>query len=375
MSKPVVIVGAGAIGLSIGWMLSRSGTDVLVLDRDRAGRQTSWLSAGMLAPETELGFEQEALYEFGRESMNRWPEFVKNLEADSGQHVDYRTEGILHVASDRDEAEALQRQYQFQLAQGLDVTWMSGAEAREIEPFLAPRLPAAVYSKSDHQVDNRLLVEALAVAFQKKGGVLRENAEVRAIEATQGGVGLVLGEGEKISAEKVILAAGAWSRAIDGIERALRPAVRPVKGQMIQLRMEPPFELKHVVWGRRAYLTPKSSGRLLLGATVEERGFDTTVTAGGLYTLLEAGWRLVPGIYDLEVTETWAGLRPGSRDNEPILGDAGVPGVIYATGHFRNGILQIPITASEISKMILTGETSAWLKPFSPQRFATQSTT
>lgn len=374
MDKPIVIVGAGVIGLSIGWKLAAAGQSVIVFDRGDAGREASWLSAGMLAPQTEMGFEDEAIYALGRESLNRWPAFVSALEAASGLSVDYRTEGILHVADDRDATEALQRQFEFQKGHGLDVEWMTGTRARDIEPFLAPRLPAAVYCKSDHQIDNQLLVEALVRAFQKSGGVLREFTQVKTIIPDEAAPAVILADGSRVEATRVILAAGAWSRQIEGIAPDAQPPVRPVKGQMLQLQMALPFELTHVIWGPDCYIVPKSSGRLLLGATVEERGFDSSITAGGLYKLLEAGWRIVPGIYDLEVTETWAGLRPGSRDNDPILGEVDVPGVVYATGHYRNGILLVPVTADEITRLILKGETSDWLEPFSPKRF-TRSTT
>lgn len=374
MDNPIVIVGAGVIGLSVGWKLAAAGHSVVMFDRGDAGKEASWLSAGMLAPQTEMGFEDEAIYALGRESMNRWPTFVKDLEAASGMSVDYRTEGILHVADDRDAAEALQRQYEFQKGHGLDVQWLTGAAARDIEPFLAPRLPAAVYCKSDHQIDNRLLVEAIKVAFKKKGGVLHEFTSVKAIIPDEVNPAIILEDGSHVAAARVVLAAGAWSRQIGGIAPEAQPPVRPVKGQMLQLKMDLPFELTHVVWGPDCYIVPKSNGRLLLGATVEERGFDTSVTAGGLYKLLEAGWRIVPGIYDLEVTETWAGLRPGSRDNDPVIGEAEVPGVVYATGHYRNGILLIPVTAEEVTRLILKGETSEWLEPFSPKRFARATT-
>lgn len=373
MQNPVVIVGAGVIGLSIGWQLSRAGVKTVILERQAAGREASWASAGMLAPESEMGFEDEALYQVGRHSMSRWPDFVKALEADSGMSVDYRTEGILRVADDRDAASSLHRLYDFQKAQGLDVHWLTGAEARDIEPFLAPRLPAAVYSKADHQVDNRLLVEALIAGFKRHGGVIHEHDPVQVISSGHGDTVVVTEKGQRMVADKVILAAGAWSRKIDGLAPEVLPPVRPVKGQMLQLQMALPFDLTHVVRGRDAYLAPKSNGRLLLGATMEERGFDKMVTAGGLYDLLDAGWKIVPGIYDLEVTETWAGLRPGSRDNEPLLGHAPMPGVIYATGHFRNGILLTPVTAEEIAKLVITGETSEWLQPFSPLRFSIAS--
>lgn len=374
MDKPVVIVGAGVIGLSIGWELARSGHAVQVFDRGEAGREASWLSAGMLAPQVEMGYEDEAIYTLGRESMRRWPGFVKALEAGSGLSVDYRTEGILHVADDRDATEALQRQFDFQKSQGLDVEWLTGAEAREVEPFLAPRLPGAVFCKSDHQVDNRLLVDALIRALHKSGGLLREYTPVKSIAPDETMPAVILGDGSRIEASRVILSSGAWSRTIEGLEPEDRPPVRPVKGQMLQLQMALPFDLRHVVWGPGCYIAPKSNGRLLLGATVEERGFDRSVTAGGMYALLEASWRVVPGIYDLVVTETWAGLRPGSRDNDPVLGESNAPGVVFATGHYRNGILLTPVTAEEIARLVVTGETSDWLRPFSPKRFTRSST-
>jgi glycine oxidase len=172
----------------------------------------------------------------------------------------------------------------------------------------------------------------------------------------------------------VVVAAGVWSRQIEGIAPDQRPSVRPVKGQMMELQMELPFELEHVVRGPEAYLAPKSSGRLLVGATSEEMGFDTTVTAGALYDLLEGAWEVVPGIYDLTVRDTWAGLRPASRDHAPVLGSASAPGVIYATGHYRHGVLLTPVTAQEIARLVRTGETSRWLEPFSPRRFDGVST-
>lgn len=375
MQHPVVIVGAGVIGLSIGWKLCKAGVNTLILERNRAGQEASWASAGMLAPQCELGFEEEALYKLSRESLSRWPAFTKELEANSNASIDYRTEGILQVADDRDAAEALQRQYAFQKEQGLDVQWLTGAEAREIEPFLAPRLPAAVFSKSDHQVDNRLLTTALLAAFENAGGKIEEHTAVKSIDINAAVPEVVTESGERISADQVILAAGAWSRKVEGLTPVSLPPVRPVKGQMIQLQMQLPFDLQHVIRGRDAYLAPKSNGRLLLGATMEERGFDKSVTAGGLYDLLDAGWKMVPGIYDLEVTDTWAGLRPASRDNEPLLGQSSIPNVIFATGHYRNGIVLVPITAEEIARLILKKETSEWLVPFSPLRFDPHTTT
>ena len=323
----------------------------------------------MLAPDAEIGFEERALYRLSRESLRRWPAFARALEEATGQGVDYRDEGTLVVADDRDSAETLRRLYRFQKEEGLGVEWLTGAEALEIEPFLAPRLAAAVFAPSDHQVDNRRLVGALRAAFLDAGGRLRERTSVQAIRPDDRRPAVVLEGGERVEAGVVVVAAGAWSARLEGLEPAGRPPVRPVKGQMIELRMERPFELRHVVRGPAAYLAPKSDGRLLVGATTEEMGFDTRVTAGGLYTLLEGAWEVVPGIYDLPLTDTWAGLRPGSRDHAPLLGRSNAPGVLLATGHYRHGVLLTPITAQEIARLALTGETSPWLEPFSPRRF------
>jgi glycine oxidase len=365
----IIIIGAGAVGLSIGWRLARRGAGVVIFERGAAGRATSWLAAGMLAPDAEIGFEELELYRLNRESARRWPAFVEDLESDSGMPVDFRTEGTLIVADDRDAAEALRRRYQFMREMGLTVEWLTGAEALEIEPFIAPHLAAAVHSPRDYQVDNRLFVDALAEAFRGKGGELREHRPVRSIEPDAERPHVVLEDGERIAGSAVIVAAGAWSRTIEGLRARERPPIRPVKGQMLELLIERPFDLRHVVRGPNAYLAPKSNGRLLVGATSEEMGFDERVTAGGLYHLLEHAWEIVPGIYDLPVVDSWAGLRPASRDHLPIIGYGEAPGVVMATGFYRHGILLTPVTSDEIARLLLEQETSDWIEPFSPRRF------
>ncbi len=371
MTRDVLIVGGGVIGLSLGWRLAERGRSVTVFERDRVGRGASYAAAGMLAPAAEIQFEEGDLYRLGRESLRRWPAFARALEAASGTGVDYRAEGTLVVADDRDAAEALRRLYRFQQAHGVPVEWLTGAEAREAEPMLSPRLAAAVFSPEDHQVDNRRVLEALRVAAERAGVRLREGVAVEAVEPDGRRPAVVTEDGGRVEASVVVLAAGAWVRGIGGIEPAV--PVRPVKGQMLSLHAEPPFELRHVVRGPDAYLAPKSDGRLVVGATSEERGFDTSVTAGGLYRLLEGAIAVVPGTEELEVSETWAGLRPASRDHAPLLGTA-APGVVLATGHYRHGVLLTPVTAGELAREIeaaLDGrpETSDWLGPFAPRRF------
>jgi glycine oxidase len=375
MDRDVLIVGGGTIGLAVGFELVRRGRPVTIFERDRAGRGTSYQAAGMLAPDAEIEFEELELYAFNRESLRRWPEFADRVEAASGQSVDYRDDGTLIVADDRDAAEALERLYAFQQEQGLTVEWLTGAEAREIEPFVAPRLSAAVFAPSDHQVDNRRLVDALRTAFEAEGGTLHEDTPVEAVVPDAEAPAVRTAGGERVSGDRVVVASGVWSRELDGLTPDAVPPVRPVKGQMIQMRRKRPFDLQHVVRGPEAYLAPKSDGRIVMGATSEEMGFDTTVTAGGLYDLLEGGWEVVPGIRDLPIEETWAGLRPASRDHAPLLGNSSAPGVIMATGHYRHGILLTPITAEEIARLLQTGETSDWLEPFSPRRFSEAGST
>jgi len=370
MADPVIIVGGGVIGLATGFELLRAGIPTKILDRNRAGRGTSWLAAGMLAPDTEIGFEELELYDLNRESLRRWPEFAAAVEKASGRDVDYRDDGTLIVADDPDSTKRIRRLYEFQKEQGLEVDWLTGDEARDREPFVGPRVSAAIWVESDHQVDNRLLLDALREAFLAEGGTLREDTPVERVHPDDEAPAVVTEDGEEIRGRDVVIAAGVWSRQLDGLAPAEPPPVRPVKGQMIQLQMKLPFDLQHVIRGPDAYLAPKSNGRLVIGATSEEMGFDTQVTAGGLYDLLEGAWEIVPGVYDLAVDDTWAGLRPASRDHAPIVGRSGAPGVIVATGHYRHGILLAPVTAQEVTKLVETGETSRWIEPFSPARFS-----
>lgn len=371
MSRPqhVIFVGAGVIGLSIAWRLCREGIDVTLFDRGEAGRQASWQAGGMLAADAEMGFEEPELYRFARASMDRWPAFVRELEADSGLDVDFRTEGTLRVADDADSEARLRRVYEFQKEHGVDLRWINGREAREIEPFLAPRVSAAIETRHDVQVDNRKLVTALVEAIRRHGGRIIENTQIRRIDPDGSNPRVVDHEGKEATADLVVLSAGAWSRQIDGLPDGVRPPVRPVKGQMIELKMIRPFSIEKVIRGPHGYIVPKAGGRLLIGATSEEMGFDTDVTAGGIYKLLEGAWEILPGIYDLPITATWAGLRPASRDHEPILGMSDAAGVFIATGHYRHGIMLTPQSAFVASELILGRETSPWPGPFSPTRF------
>ncbi|MFZ3238762.1 MAG: glycine oxidase ThiO [Stellaceae bacterium] len=365
-----VVVGAGVIGLGIAWRLAKAGCAVTVYDRGAAGHGASWAAAGMLAAAVETEPGEETLLGLTLESQRLWPDFAREVEAASGIGVGYRDEGTIVVALTRDDAEQLRFTYEFQKGLGLAIEWVSGAEARRREPHLRPGVSAAVLSPYDHQVENRALARALAMAAQRAGATIHEHCPVRELEIGGGQVrGVVTAQGRD-PADVVVLAAGAWSREIAGIPAPYLPPVRPIKGQMLALRMDPAAPLlRHVVWLPRGYLVPRRDGRLVVGGTVEERGFDDTVTAGGLLALIEGAWRAVPAIEELPVAETWVGFRPGSRDDAPMLGPSGIDGLVVATGHHRNGILLTPVTAQAISSYVLSGRVPDSLRPFSPDRF------
>ena len=378
-NRNVIIIGGGVIGLGIGWQLAKEGASVTLYERDRVGRAASWAAAGMLAPLAEAHTEEPELLKLGCHSLARYPQWVKELEADADMSIGYRAEGTLIVGLEPDDTHQLRHLYASQQQLGLDAEWLIGKEARDIEPALSPRVTAAIRCAADHQVDNRRMVTALQRAYQACGGVLHENSCVAHIKVKNGAAtGVSVGEpscSRLHEADVIVLAAGPWSSQIAGIPDAIRPPVRPVKGQMLALQMEAGIAIKTVIRTVRArypmsvYLVPRTDGRLIIGATSEEMGFDTRLTAGGLFELLRGAWEAVPGVYELPILETWTGLRPGSRDNAPILGHTPIDNLIVATGHYRNGILLTPVTAYEIAKLILTGEMSPTIAPFQLKRF------
>ena len=369
--KTVAIIGAGVVGLGIAWRLAARGVAVDVFDRGTAGAGATHAAAGMLAACAEAEPGEEALVALGRESQARWPAFAAELKAASGIDVELRREGTLDVALTADDQARLMHHLTFQQKLDLPVQWISAAESRRREPHLAGKLAGAIWSPQDHQVENRKLALALRGAAQATGARINEHQPVAEIINNGRRVeGIALVDGRKVAADAVVLAAGAWSRKIAGLPAPLLPPVRPIKGQMLALRMDRNAPLvTHVLWGPGIYLVPRLDGRLIVGGTVEEKGFDTNLTAGGLLTLLEAAWRLVPAIEELPIDEMWVGHRPGSRDDAPILGPAPIEGLVYATGHHRNGILLAPVTADALARLVLEGSIDPAIRPFSIERF------
>ena len=370
-SSDVVVVGAGAVGLAIAWRAAQRGLRVTVLERaDVPGAGTSAVAAGMLAPISETIATELALMRLGLESVDAYPEFVAELREASGVDPGYLRCGTLLAARDGDEAEALGRELELRQSLGLAVHRLRSSEARRLEPALSPALRLALEIPDDHAIDPRKLTAALARAVTTAGVALRTGATVERVSVADGRVaGVRLIDGERIVAEHVVVAAGAWTEAVGGLPPHLRVPIHPVKGQILRLH-DPagPGLLTRVLRMTGGYLVPRGDGRYVLGATMEERGFDTTVTAGGAFELLRNAFELLPSVTELVIDELSAGLRPATPDNTPAIGPGGVPGLHWAVGHYRHGILLTPITA-ELVAGALVGE-RAVPDEFSPARFA-----
>jgi glycine oxidase len=359
----VVVVGGGVIGLSVAWRAARRGLSVSVVDPE-PGRGATGVAAGMLAPVTEVHYGEEALLALNLDSARRYPAFVAELEAVSGTDTGYRASGTVAVARDADDLAALEELVGYQRSLGLGVERLRSRELRQLEPGLAPGVRGGAVVAGDHQVDPRRLVGALLGACHRLGVALRREPARR----VDGGSVTVAGGGVE-RGDAVVLAAGAWSGGIEGLPPEVRAAVRPVKGQIVRLRGRGAPPITRNVRGADAYLVPRGDGEVVVGATVEERGFDTTVTGGAVHELLRAAIELVPEVAELALVETAAGLRPGTPDNGPLLGASTIDGLVAATGHYRNGILLAPVTADAVAEMLATGEAPSEIAAFSPRRF------
>jgi glycine oxidase len=370
-SVDIAIVGGGVIGLAIGWRAAQRGLRVVVLERGAPGCGTSRLAAGMIAPISEASLSEPDLLALGRASAAIYGAFVDELIETTGVDPLYRRFGTLLVARDLDEAQALERELAFRERLSLPVRRLLPSETRQLEPGLAPTLRLGLEIADDHAIDPRLLASALARAVELAGGSVRSGADVAEVLCEAGRVvGLRLRDGERVVAESVVIAAGPWSASLAGIPRDAVVPLRPVKGQILRLR-DPagPGLLSRVLRMQPGYVVPRGDGRYVLGATMEERGFDTTVTAGAIHDLLRDAIELLPGLGELVIEEIEAGIRPGTPDNAPVIGPGALAGLYWATGHHRNGILLTPITA-ELACAELAGEPRAELgAPFDPARF------
>ena len=349
----VAVVGGGIVGLACAWRAAQRGLSVVVLERDTIGAGATAVAAGMLAPVTEADFGEEALLELNLAAAERWPAFADQLAEASGQSCGFRRSGALVVAADRDDAEELRRLAELHAALGLRSGWISARDCRALEPGLSPRVRGAIDVPGDSQADPAATAAALAEACRRSGVELLEHVEVGEVATTGGratGVRTATGE---VEAAAIVVAAGAWTAGLGGDA----PPVRPVKGQIAALRAGDPSQApQRIVRTPRCYLLAREDGRVVLGATVEERGFDRATTADGVFRLLEAAREVLPDVGELEWVGVRAGLRPGTPDNRPVIGRGEPDGLVWATGHYRNGVLLAPLTGDLVAGLLAGDE-------------------
>ncbi|WP_328860279.1 glycine oxidase ThiO [Streptomyces sp. NBC_00306] len=377
-ASDVLVVGGGIIGLVTAWRAAQRGLAVTVADPEPGGGAAQ-VAAGMLAAVTELHYGEQTLLALNVASAQRYPAFVAELEEASGQGVGYRACGTLAVALDADDRAHLRELHALQRRSGLASEWLTGRECRRLEPMLAPGVRGGLRVDGDHQVDPRRLASSLVTACERAGVVFRHGWAERLSVTGDRAAGVVLADGEELTADQVVLAGGSLSGRLNGVPADVLPPVRPVKGQVLRLTVPPAYApflsrtVRAVVRGSDVYLVPRENGELVVGATSEELGWDTTVTAGGVYELLRDAHELVPGITELPLTETRAGLRPASPDNAPLLGPTALPGLHLATGHHRNGVLLTPVTGDVMAAVLVSGSLPDEARPFTPRRFSAVS--
>ncbi|WP_327409995.1 glycine oxidase ThiO [Streptomyces sp. NBC_01281] len=374
-SSDVLVIGGGIIGLVTAWRAAQRGFTTALVDPEPGGGAAQ-VAAGMLAAVTELHYGEETLLGLNLASARRYPDFAAELTEATGQDLGYRRCGTLAVALDADDRAHLRELHALQSRSGLDSEWLTGRECRRLEPMLAPGVRGGLRVDGDHQIDPRRLAAALVTACERAGVNIHRTWAERLTVVRDRAAGVVTSDGTERGAGQVVLAGGSLSGQLAGVPDDVLPPVRPVKGQVLRLTVPQryaPFlnrTVRAVVRGGHLYLVPRENGELVVGATSEELGWDTTVTAGGVYELLRDAHELVPGITELPLTETRAGLRPGSPDNAPLLGPTALDGLLLATGHFRNGVLLTPVTGDAMAHVLTTGELPDEARPFSPRRFA-----
>ncbi len=367
-SCDIIVIGGGIIGCSLAYRLAQQGVKVTVIEKGQPGEEASKAAAGMLAPQAEAAHGvHDPMAELCFASHALYPEFVAGLEDMSGIRIGYQTTGSIYVAADFKEAQVLAGLLERQLKAGKPAEEISPQHLQEMEPAVTQHIEAAIYLPNDRHVDNRHLMMALVAAASQCGVEFLNHTPALGLEFKgERAVGVRL-PGQIISGDTIINAAGCWAGLVDSGNRVQLP-VRPIRGQIVCLQQQPQ-PLRHLIHSSNCYLVPWPDGRILVGSTLENVGYNKEVTAKGMQQFLEAAIKMAPALENAAVREVWAGLRPDTPDNLPILGATKIPNFIVATGHFRNGILLAPITAKLISELIVNGQSSLSLKPFSPNRF------
>ncbi|HZC39199.1 MAG TPA: glycine oxidase ThiO, partial [Streptosporangiaceae bacterium] len=365
-----VVIGGGVIGLSVAWRAAQRGLAVTVID-PAPGNGATRAAAGMLTPVTEAAYAEKDLLRLGIESLRRYPDFAAELTRLTGEPTGFRQDGTMQVGYDADDMAVIGEVQALQEAFGVAAQRLTARECRAAEPLLDPAVRGGLLTAGDGSVDPRRLVGALLAAAGLAGvTTLRQPAAEVIVTGGEAGraatvpsasgraAGVRLADGTEVAADWVVLAAGWESAGLAGLPPAAVPPVRPVKGQILRLRAGPQAgqlsrSVRGVVRGRSVYLVPRLDSELVIGATQEEMGADTRVTAGGVWELLRDARTLIPAITEFGFAEACAGLRPGTPDNAPVLGPSGLPGLVLATGHFRAGVLLAPITAEAVAEYLV----------------------
>ena len=368
----VAVVGGGVIGLSCAFELARRGKSVTVIEREETGFGASTVAAGMLAPSSEIEMTPAPVVELQLDSLKRYPQFIADIEAASGLSCGYRDNGTLWVSRHRDDELELDHLCAIQNDRGMTARRLTGRELRRIEPYLSPRAVGGLLVETDHQVDTRKLVPALRAACEAVGVQILVQTGVTSVEGTQGQLSLALHtvtSDSILQADQVLLAAGVWLE--DGLVTPLpRLGMRPIKGEIVHLQGQPLVD--HVLRNSDIYIIPRAGGELLLGATEEEQGFDMKPTAGGVLDLLRYAFEILPGIYDLNVTELDVGLRPTFSDHMPVIAPTETEGIFIAGGHYRGGILLAASTAHWIGEIMVNGRVPPEVEAFGLERLLQQ---
>jgi glycine oxidase len=397
----VLIIGGGVIGLAIGWRAAQRGLKVVVAD-PAPGYGASHAAAGMLTPVAEAAYAERELFELGSRSLRQYPDFAAELTEVTGGSVGFRRTGTLLVGYDADDMALIAEHARLRESFGAASQRLSARECRKAEPLLGPAIGGGLLVEDDASIDPRRLTTALLTAVKAAGGTHRPLAVTKLLTSADRATGAELADGSTVTADQVVLSAGWASASLDGLPPGVAPPLRPVKGQILRLRPAqvtlaagrragpagPAHYTPHplpgpalpaalisqtvrgLVQGSSVYLVPREDGELVIGATQEELGADTTVTAGGVWQLLRDARAIVPGITELELAESVAGLRPGTPDNAPVLGPSVLPGLVLAAGHFRSGVLLAPVTADLICEYLATGTLEPAAAAFDPQRFS-----
>jgi len=362
----VLIIGGGIIGSSIAWRLAQAGMKVTVLDRSEPGAEASSAAAGMLAPLGER-VEPRTFSELCVASRSLYPSFAAEIEESSGHHVGYRSDGSLLVALNQELEEELAEVHRTRTAQGFTLEPLTPAEVQDQGVELSPQVRSGLFVPGDHWVDNERLMHALLIAGKRAGVRFEAGHAVHKFQ-TKGDyiTGVTAENHATFTAKTYVLAAGCWSGEV-ARELGTHLPITPCRGQMMEF--EAPRELPFVVRAGIHYLVPRPERRLLFGTTAEYTGFEKAVTAKGLLSILEGAVRLAPMVSESRFLRAWAGLRPDTADHLPILGYGEFANLVFATGHFRNGILLAPVTAEIIADLVLQGSTSRPIETYRPTRF------